>query len=75
MYFGVCNFKEGKLDVAIKTLKPGLEKHEKDKFLQEAIIMGQFFHSNVVKLHGVVSEGEPVKFDHHLYVSFLIQLL
>ena len=30
------------------------------KFLQEAAIMGQFHHPNIIKLHGVVTTGEPV---------------
>ena len=30
------------------------------KFLQEAAIMGQFKHPNVIKLYGMVTVGEPV---------------
>ena len=48
------------MEVAIKTLKPGAPEGEKVKLLQEAAIMGQFFHPNVVKLYGVVTVGEPV---------------
>ena len=51
---------EEKVGVALKTLKEGAGKEDKVKFLQEAAIMGQFSHPNVVKLHGVVTEGEPV---------------
>ena len=47
-------------DVAVKTLKEGAGELEKVKFLQEAAIMGQFSHPNVVKLYGVITEGEPV---------------
>lgn len=47
------------LDVAIKTVK-GSSEAERLKLLQEAAIMGQFAHSNVVRLHGVVTVGEPV---------------
>ena len=46
--------------VAIKTLVPESTDDDKVKFLQEAAIMGQFFHPNVVKLYGVVTVGEPV---------------
>ena len=46
--------------VAVKTLKPGLKETDRLKFLQEAAINGQFQHRNVVKLHGVVTVGEPV---------------
>lgn len=47
-----------KLDVAVKTLKKHAVTDERVKFLQEAATMGQFSHSNVVKLHGVVLEKE-----------------
>ena len=57
---GVWKFEGGCLDVAIKTLKPNLGAKEQEKFLQEAVTMGQFFHQNVVQLHGVISIGEPV---------------
>ena len=49
-----------KIEVAVKTLKEGADKGDKVKFLQEAAIMGQFSHPNVVKLHGIVTEGERV---------------
>ena len=48
------------VEVAVKTLKPGSDENDRIKFLQEAAINGQFQHPNVVKLHGVVSMGEPV---------------
>ena len=45
----------------MKTLKEGAGEGDKVKFLQEAAIMGQFSHPNVVKLYGVVTVGEPVR--------------
>ena len=48
------------LEVAVKTLKKGSDASSVVKFLQEAAIMGQFNHPNVVKLYGVVINGEPV---------------
>ena len=48
------------MEVAIKTLKKEASEEEKVKFLQEAAINGQFHHPNIVKLHGVVTVGEPV---------------
>ena len=50
----------GAVEVAIKTLKPGSNEMDQVKFLQEAAIMGQFKHPNVIKLYGVVTVGEPV---------------
>ena len=49
-----------KIEVAVKTLKEGAGEGDKVKFLQEAAIMGQFSHPNVVKLYGVVTEGKSV---------------
>ena len=50
----------GKLDVAVKVLKGGVAIKNRIKLLQEAAIIGQFSHPNVVKLHGVVT-GEQVR--------------
>ena len=50
----------GSVSVAIKTLNDNTSEDERVKFLQEAAIMGQFHHPNVVKLHGVVTIGHPV---------------
>ena len=47
-------------EVAVKMLKVGVTEKERVQFLQEAAIMGQFSHPNVVKLHGVVTIGQPV---------------
>ena len=46
--------------IALKTMKPGTTEEDKIKFLQEAAIMAQFRHPNVIGLYGVVSKGEPV---------------
>ena len=47
-------------ELAVKTMRVELPEEEKVRFLQEAAIMGQFSHPNVVKLYGVVTVGEPV---------------
>ena len=60
---GVWKSPNGPVDVAVKTLKSGSGQDDKVKFLQEAAIMGQFLHPNVVKLFGVVISGEPVRHD------------
>ena len=48
------------LDVALKTLKEDSSDEDKVRFLQEAAIMAQFKHPNIVILHGVVSDKQPV---------------
>ncbi len=56
------------VDVALKSLTKTSEE-DKVKFLQEAAIMAQFRHPNVILLHGVVAKGEPVS---ELHSPFLI---
>ena len=55
-----------RMEVAIKTLKEGASQEDKVKFLQEAAIMGQFSHPNIVQLYGVVMEGETVSLEFRL---------
>ena len=50
----------GSLEIAVKMLQSTATEEGRVKFLQEAAIMGQFRHPNVVKLHGVVTVGKPV---------------
>ena len=57
---GVWLSPKGDVEVAVKTLKKGSGKGERVKFLQEAAIMGQFKHPNVVTMYGVITAGEPV---------------
>ncbi len=59
---GVWEVPGGSVEVAVKTLKPKGSEEDKVKFLQEAAIMGQFLHPNVIKLQGVVTIGEPVSY-------------
>ena len=47
------------LDVALKSLTKTSEE-DKVKFLQEAIIMAQFRHPNVIMLYGMILNGDPV---------------
>ncbi|XP_064395470.1 uncharacterized protein LOC135342615 isoform X2 [Halichondria panicea] len=56
---GVWQSPGGAIEVAIK-INQSKDEEDKVKFLQEAAIMGQFRHPNVVKLYGVVTVGEPV---------------
>lgn len=48
------------LEVALKTLSGQCNLDGRRKLLQEAAIMSQFKHPNVVKLFGVVSDDEQV---------------
>ena len=71
MYKGVWQSNtRGDVEVAVKILNEGSQVEDRVKFLQEAAIMGQFKHPNVVEMHGVVTEGEPVSKQYcNLYTS------
>ena len=56
--------------VAVKTLT---DSANTVKFLQEAAIMAQFRHPNILTLHGVVSTGDPVSI-HLLHCTVTITL-
>ena len=45
------------LEVAVKTLNDNASDKDRLRFLQEAAIMCQFDHQNVIKLHGIVTEA------------------
>lgn len=49
------------LEVAVKKLNMEASEKEKTKFLQEAVILNQFSHTNILKLYGVVIEEGKVK--------------
>ena len=53
--------------VAVKTLT---DSANTVKFLQEAAIMAQFRHPNILTLHGVVSAGHPVSITIHTFTNF-----
>lgn len=46
------------LPVAIQTLRAGCSPAQQRCFLAEASTMGQFDHSNVLRLEGVITRGE-----------------
>ena len=55
----------GVIEVAVKMLAENndVDKNtSKVKLLQEAAIMGQFLHPNVIKLHGVSTRKDEVQF-------------
>uniref|UniRef100_A0A673IGR8 receptor protein-tyrosine kinase n=1 Tax=Sinocyclocheilus rhinocerous TaxID=307959 RepID=A0A673IGR8_9TELE len=45
--------------VAVKTLRWGVTDREKNVFLSEAGVLGQFDHPNVLKLEGVITRTPP----------------
>ena len=57
--------------IAIKVLKD-TKAEAKRTLLQEAALMGQFNHSNVVRLLGVVTAGEPVRIVEYQITEFCI---
>ena len=57
---GEWHTEQGDLDIAIKMLNGQTSEKDKVRFLQEAAIVGQFKHPNIMRLHGVVTVGEPV---------------
>ena len=59
---GVWRRDDSEVLVAVKTLKAETSDENCVRFLQEAAIMGQFYHSSIVKMHGLVLEGQPVSF-------------
>ena len=48
------------VEVAVKKLQDNFSEEEAVRFLQEAAIMGQFRHPNIIQLHGVVTVVTPV---------------
>ena len=48
------------MDIAVKKLNKKASERDTVRFLQEAAIMGQFKHPNIVRLHGVVTVGSLV---------------
>ncbi|NXY47233.1 EPHA7 protein, partial [Ceuthmochares aereus] len=48
------------LPVAIQTLRAGCSEKQQNSFLAEACTMGQFDHSNVIRLEGVITRGSTM---------------
>ena len=57
---GVWQSSRGAREVAVKMLQHRPTTEDTVRFLQEAAIMGQFRHPNIVQLMGVVTVEEPV---------------
>ena len=51
----------GVLEVAVKSMSAEhTDTEDRIKLLQEAVMMGQFRHPNVVQLHGIATAGTAV---------------
>lgn len=70
---GLWHSPMGSLEIAVKMLQSTATEEGRVKFLQEAAIMGQFRHPNVVKLHGVVTVGKPVSLWLQNHNCFLLE--
>ena len=80
IFEGVWERREDNVKVAVKILKEGSTEDDKLKFLQEAAIMGQFKHPNVVTMYGLITDGEPVScveifWIQLLHILFPVQIL
>ena len=77
------------MEVAIKTMEEGANEEDRVKFLQEAAIMGQFNHPNIIRLLGIIgTTNKPVRnfviarmirvvnlvFSSHCTQGFMLQL-
>ena len=56
---GVWISRLGEVPIAVKTLKEPTSEERKIALFQEAIIMGQFSHQNIIRILGIVSVIEP----------------
>ena len=72
---GTWESPNGCVPVAIKTMNSSASEEDQLKFLQEAAIMGQFHHPNIVEIHGVVTMEQPVRLDYNNnYINFFNSL-
>ena len=58
---GVWSVGDEEKEVAVKSLADDSTEDKRIQFLQEAAIMGQFKHPNVLTLHGVLTETDTVR--------------
>ncbi|XP_066916418.1 ephrin type-B receptor 1-B-like [Clytia hemisphaerica] len=59
VFKGILSTESRNSDVAIKVLKSGANRSDRDDFLSEAAILGQFSDPNVVSIEGVVLKDYP----------------
>ncbi|KAF6197741.1 hypothetical protein GE061_008707, partial [Apolygus lucorum] len=54
---GTCTLGRNKIQVAVKTCKPGSDMAITEVFLEEAYVMQQFDHKHIIRLIGVCTES------------------
>ena len=54
-------------EVAVKSIKDVDNEEENCKFLQEAAIMGQFSHANIIHMYGIIRIQKGVSLVHILF--------
>jgi serine/threonine protein kinase len=69
-------------EVAVKTMEDGASQEDRIRFLQEAAIMGQFDHPNIIRLVGATLNMEDEKVhimcntpQHHILHTMLMSKL
>ena len=72
---GLLSRAQGDIEVAVKTLNADASNKDKLRFLQEATIMSQFDHQNVIKLHGIVKETPMMIISEFMSHGDLLDLL
>ena len=65
---GVWKVDNHRIKVALKTFNHSSTAEDRVKFLQEAAIMAQFKHPNVVCLYGIINNEEPVSCSHYWHM-------
>ena len=60
------------LHVAVKALQEDAGEEDRVKFLQEAALMGQFSHFNIIRLYGVVTVTAPVSICVYTFVCVCV---
>ena len=55
-------------EVAVKSIKDVNNEEESCKFLQEAAIMGQFKHANIIHMYGIIRTQQEVYLKLYLFL-------
>lgn len=68
---GICLETKKIIEVAVKSIKEAASEGIRVKFLQEAAIMGQFKHPNILRVLGIVFE-EPVNVNSNSHTALIL---